>query len=238
MRSGLVSVDSDGDLNVVGRLNRLVTAPGGAHVDVNHLLFRAASPSELGWSDFDHVARDRDHVVDVLRGALEAGATGVNILLYGPPGTGKTELCKVLAGHLGVTLYSVGESDEEGGEPLRGERLQELRLAQRLLGGDRRSLLLFDEMDDLLSSAWPNFDPFGLSFAPRSRNGSSKVFMHRLLEQAPRAHSLDHERCPAPELRHPAPDDVRPGAASSDDAGQREDLDAAARAPRHRGASA
>ena len=185
VRSGLVSVDSDGDLNVVSRLNRLVTAPGGARLDVNRLLFRAASPSELGWSDFDHVARDRDHVIDVLRGALEAGATGVNILLYGPPGTGKTELCKVLAEHLGVTLYSVGESDEEGGEPLRGERLQELRLAQRLLGGDRRSLLLFDEMDDLLSGAWPDFDPFGLSFAPRSRNGGSKVFMHRLLEQAP-----------------------------------------------------
>ena len=185
VRSGLVSVDSDGDLNVVGRLNRLVTAPGGARLDVNRLLFRAASPSELRWSDFDHVARDRDHVADVLRGALEAGATGVNILLYGPPGTGKTELCKVLAEHLGMTLYSVGESDEEGGEPLRGERLQELRLAQRLLGGDRRSLLLFDEMDDLLSAAWPDFDSFGLSFTSRSRNGGSRVFMHRLLEQAP-----------------------------------------------------
>ena len=185
MRSGLVTVDSDGDLNAVGRLNRLVTAPGGARLDVNRLLFRAASPSELGWSDFDHVARDRDHVADVLRGALEAGASGVNILLYGPPGTGKTELCKVLAEYLATALYSVGESDEEGGEPLRGERLQELRLAQRLLGGDRRSLLLFDEMDDLLSGAWPDFDPFGLSFAPRSRNGGSKVFMHRLLEQAP-----------------------------------------------------
>ena len=107
------------------------------------------------------------------------------MLLYGPPGTGKTELCKVLAEHLSVTLYSVGESDEEGGEPLRGERLQELRLAQRLLGGDRRSLLLFDEMDDLLSGAWPDFEPFGLSFASHSRSRGSKVFMHRLLEQAP-----------------------------------------------------
>ena len=121
----------------------------------------------------------------MLRGALGAGAAGVNVLFYGPPGTGKTELCKVLAEHLGVTLYSIGESDDEGGEPLRGERLQELRLAQRLLGGDRHSLLLFDEMDDLLSGAWPDFDPFGLSFSPRSRNGGSKVFMHRLLEQAP-----------------------------------------------------
>ena len=185
VRSGLVTVDSDGDLNVVGRLNRLVTAPGGARLDVNRLLFRAASSSELGWSDFDHVARDRGHVADVLSGALQAGAAGVNVLLYGPPGTGKTELCKVLAEHLGAALYSVGESDEEGGEPLRGERLQELRLAQRLLGGDRHSLLLFDEMDDLLSGAWPDFDPFGLSFAPRPRNGGSKVFMHRLLEQAP-----------------------------------------------------
>ncbi len=185
VRSGLVSVDSDGDLNVVDRLNRLVTTPGGACLDVHRLLFRAASPSDLGWSDFDHVARDRDHVVDVLRGALGTGATGVNVLLYGSPGTGKTELCKVLAERLGVTLYSVGESDEEGGEPLRGERLQELRLAQRLLGGDRRSILLFDEMDDLLSGAGPDLSLFGLSLAPRPQNGGSKVFMHRLLEQAP-----------------------------------------------------
>ena len=50
-----------------------------------------------------------------------------------------------------MTLYVVGESDEEGDEPTRRERLQELRLAQRLLSGSARSVLLFDEMEDLLT---------------------------------------------------------------------------------------
>ena len=120
-----------------------------------------------------------------MKGALDSGASGVNVLLYGPPGTGKTQFCKVLAERLGVTLFSVGESDEDGNEPARGERLQELRLAQRLLAGNRRSILLFDEMEDLLCDAFPHFGFFGRSFNSRAREGNSKVFMHRLLEQAP-----------------------------------------------------
>ena len=185
VRSGLVSIDSDGDLAIVSRLHRLATVPGAASLDVNRLLLGAASPSELDWPDFDHVARDRDHIERVLKGALDTGASGVNILLYGPPGTGKTQFCKVLAERLGVALYSVGESDDEGDEPLRGERLQELRLAQRLLARNRHSLLLFDEMEDLLSDSIPDLGFFGRSFSSRLRNGGSKVFMHRLLEEAP-----------------------------------------------------
>ena len=133
VRSGLVCVDSDGDLKALDRLNRLAAAPAGSGTDVHRLLLDAAPASELEWSDFDHVARDRDHVERVNNGALASGAAGVNILLYGPPGTGKTESCKVLAGRLDVSLYSVGEFDEKGDEPVRGERLQELRLAQRQL---------------------------------------------------------------------------------------------------------
>ena len=72
-----------------------------------------------------------------------------------PRGTGKTEFCKVLAEWLDVSLCSVGESDDKGDEPVRGERLQEFRLAQRLLAEHRDSLLLFDEMVDLLSDPFP-----------------------------------------------------------------------------------
>ena len=120
-----------------------------------------------------------------MKGALKEAELGVNILLYGPPGTGKTEFCKVLAARLGVTLYSVGEADDEGAEPNRRERLQELRLSQRLLARDRRSLVLFDEMEDLLSSAAESLSFLGRPFFYGDRNDGSKVFMHRLLERAP-----------------------------------------------------
>ena len=186
VRSGLVCIDTDGDLKALERLNRLAAAaPAGAETDVHRLLLDAAPASELDWPDFDHVARDRDHVERVITGALASGAPGVNILLYGPPGTGKTEFCKVLAERLGVSLYSVGESDTGGDEPVRGERLQELRLAQRLLAGHGGSLLLFDEMEDLLADPFPGWGPFGPFSRMAQRNTGSKVFMHRLLEAAP-----------------------------------------------------
>ena len=185
VRSGLVSTDDDGDIEVVKRLNRLDTAPAADGRDVTGLLLGAASGSELEWSDFDHLGLARDHIENVIGSALRTGAGGVNVLLYGPPGTGKTEFCKVLAARLGTVLYSVGESDEDGTAPRSRERLQELRLAQRLVARDGRSLLLFDEMEDLLSKLWPGLALFGRSFAPGTRHGDSKVFMHRLLERTP-----------------------------------------------------
>ena len=185
VRSGLVSIDNDGDLAIPPRLRRLATAPDDGSIDVTRLLLDVAPPADLEWSDFNHIANDRDHVEKLLRGALGSGRPGVNVLLYGPPGTGKTEFCKVIASRLGATLYSVGEADDDGDEPARKERLQELRLAQRLIVNNDRSLLLFDEMADLLEDSFGGFGMFGpLSFS-RSRPAASKVFMHRLLEQAP-----------------------------------------------------
>ncbi len=185
VRSGLVSIDVDGDLVIPSRLCRLVTVPGGEHIDVTGLLLDVAPSAELEWTDFSHVTCDRDHVEKLLSGALSSGASGVNVLLYGPPGTGKTEFCKALAARLGVTLYSVGEADDDGDEPSRRERLQELKLAQRLIANDGRSLLMFDEMDDLLEDSFGNIGLFGSLRSSRSREAASKVFMHRLLEQAP-----------------------------------------------------
>ena len=68
--SGLVSIDDDGDVTLIDRLTRLHWLPKEAGSDVQHLLLDEASPSELRWSDFDHVADDRDHLERLLRGAL------------------------------------------------------------------------------------------------------------------------------------------------------------------------
>ena len=183
LRSGLLSIDSDGEVNLMDRLHRLAVNSGDADLDPTRLLLGAPTQSELEWSDFDHLAKDRDHVEGLLKGALRSSASGVNVLLYGPPGTGKTEFCKMLANRLGATLYSIGEADEDKKEPNRNERLNELRLAQCLVGRDRKSILLFDEMDDLLSGSRSGGLGFLFGFSPGDRHGESKVFMHRLLEQ-------------------------------------------------------
>ncbi|MCY4181282.1 MAG: AAA family ATPase [Gammaproteobacteria bacterium] len=186
VKSGLVEIDGDGDASVPRWLHKITTSQNKS-LDIRQLLLKAARPSDLQWSDFEHVAKCRDHIADLLKGALRDRAKGVNILLYGPPGTGKTEFCKVLARQLETTLYAVGESDDEGMEPTGKERQQELIFAQRLLARDGNSLLLFDEMEDLLGGGSDIASILGGMGIMRSgnRQGESKVFMHRLLEETP-----------------------------------------------------
>ena len=184
LRSGLVSFDSDNDLRLVKRLVRLGGATERADQDVTSLLLGDPVPSELKWSDFDHIGADRRHIRKIVQGALRSGACGVNILLYGPPGTGKTEFSKVLAARLGVNLFSIGESDDDGDEPSRMERLQELKMAH-LLARDRKSILLFDEMEDLLAAEDESLALLPL-FSSRTRGSEgSKVFLNRVLEKSP-----------------------------------------------------
>ena len=182
MRSGLVAIDEDGDLSVARRLIRLASVPG-KKLDLRDLLLGKPCGAELEWSDFDHLAADRDHAVTLLKGALRAREKGVNILFHGPPGTGKTQFCRTLAGKLSVPLFDVGERDERGGEPDRAQRLGDLTLAHTLLAGDRNALVLFDETVDLLPGTDLSF-LFG-GFGRRTVSGGSKLFMNRLLENAP-----------------------------------------------------
>ncbi|MCY4058073.1 MAG: AAA family ATPase [Gammaproteobacteria bacterium] len=183
IRSGLVQVEDDQDVSCVSRLHRLVSEVDD-HADVRELLLGDTRESDLEWSDFDHLAQSRDDVERMLRGALDRGVRGVNILVHGPPGTGKTEFCRVLAHRLGVNLFSIGEADECGDEPTRRERLSELTLAQSLLGDDQRAVLLFDEMEDLLCHG--GFELLLGGFRERRSQGvPSKVFMNRLLEETP-----------------------------------------------------
>ena len=181
VRSGLVIVDDDQNISSLERLRTMAWA-GGRQMDVRRLLLGATRPTELEWSDFDHLGQPRSDVENLLQGALDTGKRGVNVLIHGPPGTGKTEFCRVLARRMDVEMFSIGEADAAGGEPTRTERLGDLRLAQSLLGRDSGSLLLFDEMDDLLSQDSMSFPLFHMPRHRRPRGAMSKVFMNRLLE--------------------------------------------------------
>ena len=184
VRTGLVSICEDGDIELIGRLNRLAFATADPACDVRQLLFGTAPSGDLLWSDFDHVAEGRDHVERLVKGALQAKAVGVNVLIYGPPGTGKTQFCRTLAARLGAALHSVGEADDEGREPDRNERLRELVLLQHIFGGSRNTILLFDEMEDLLADSIHMNRPRQMEWTAHRRGSlGSKVFMNRMLEQ-------------------------------------------------------
>lgn len=180
-RSGCLSVDGDGEVLLNRRLERLATVPDKER-DVRRLLLGTCPPSDLEWSDFEHLEQARDDAAAIVQGALAKSARGVNILFHGPPGCGKTSLAKVLAVHLGASLFPVGEADESGDEPTRGERLTDLRLSQSLLGRDSKGIVFVDEADDVLGDESGGF-LLGLLGNPARRSRGSRVYLHRLLEE-------------------------------------------------------
>jgi len=166
------------DYYVPGRIRDALMPPNEGLADIERRLIGVPLRSHLTADDFDHLAKECGFMLRLLRGAATAHRRGTNILLYGPPGTGKTELCKVLAAALGCDLFAIGEADSDGDEPSRSDRVDALRLADRLAGRRARTLLLFDEMEDVLQHGdrlW--------SEGRWVRRAGSKVFFNRLLEQ-------------------------------------------------------
>jgi transitional endoplasmic reticulum ATPase len=172
--SGLLRVSRDGDLDVINQLGTLVRNAVAPKQDPFEQLLGRTIPPTLPWDAFAHLGREAEIAAALLTASVASREPGVNILLYGPPGTGKTSFAATLAARVGAGLRPITEQDRIGGEPNRHERLSGLQLAQRL-APPGETVLLFDEAEDVFIQR---------SFVDGEPVISSRVFMHRLLEQA------------------------------------------------------
>ncbi len=157
-RSAILSVDErnryafGSKVDLLSGLAEALTLEQTDLLDLFASSFCPASSGQLTLADFAHLSKDIAVLRPYLELATRSEGRGVNVLIHGVPGTGKTEFVKALADAINVQLMTV-PTETPSGQPRAGkERFESLRFAQSLLGSSGRSLLLFDEVEDVFYS--------------------------------------------------------------------------------------
>jgi len=186
IRSSLTTLDLGSKWNFdakISLLSGIADQLALDHLDQSEMFlsnFRRSGPPVLSLEDYPHLVADLQVMAVYLRRALDTGQKGVNVLLWGPPGTGKTELAKAMAGYLGAPLYEIAVEDRNGNIHKGEARLGAFALAQGVLGGDMRSLVLFDEIEDVFKAGEDREGPGGLS-----NQSGRKGWINRVLQENP-----------------------------------------------------
>lgn len=181
-RSGLLKVDRSGSHRLRSKLDLisdhfadLIYVTDTDPVGLLQGMLVPETDASLHLSDYPHITRSLDILRPYLKHAVASGRPGVNIFLHGAPGTGKSQLAKVLSAELGCQLFGVSSEDTDG-DPIDGERrLRAYRAAQCFLT-KRKSVLVFDEVEDIFNDG----DGF---FRVRSTAQRRKAWMNRALEE-------------------------------------------------------
>ena len=181
-RSGLLSIDRSGNSYLRGKLDLLSDSFAdmilGGEADPMALLRDMVSPSappQLTLADYVHIDASLTLLRPYLEQVLAGKRVGVNIFLYGAPGTGKSELARALAAALECELFDVASEDSDG-DPVLGERrLRAYRAAQSFFG-QRKAMILFDEVEDV-------FNDGDSMFGRKSTAQKRKAWLNRTLEQ-------------------------------------------------------
>jgi len=136
-----------------------------------------AKPATLDASDYPHAIEDVELLQGMLTAAMHEQEKGVNVLVYGTPGSGKTELARLLAKSIGVNLFEVKTEGEDGDPVNANRRMEGYRFCQQMLSGDKNSLILFDEVEDIFPSR--GFSFFGMEM----KSGENKGWINKALEE-------------------------------------------------------
>lgn len=140
--------------------------------------FRPSAPPRHSISEFPHLKDDLAVLYQILNRA--GPRPGVNILLYGASGTGKTEFVRALAASLDSPLFQIAHETDDTSSLEIDFRYRCYQLSQQILAKSNRSLILFDEVEDLFPDTVPAF------FGRNLRSGRYKAMTNALLESNPR----------------------------------------------------
>lgn len=182
VKSGLVTLSRDGSWDMSTKLGLLSEQFAdyivSGDIDPVSLIKDMVQPSReptLSIEDFQHIDTSLSLLKPYLESALESRRKGINIFIYGAPGTGKSELTRTLAKHLNTELFEIGSEDASGDAITGDQRLRAFRAAQSFFS-QRKSLLLFDETEDV-------FNDGEASFGFKSTAQRRKAWINRTLEE-------------------------------------------------------
>ncbi|MGJ7522709.1 AAA family ATPase [Variovorax sp. LT1P1] len=177
LSTGRSRIDLEDLLCLSGTGERLMSTPFEDEQAMARSVLTPMPASTATQLDWPHLHSQRQLLKAALSGALERRERGINVLLYGSPGTGKTAFVRDLIVELGASAFCVDETDEDGGEATRSERLASLQLSQSFVGQAGRSVIVLDEAEDIFQSDY-NHPLAGLF----QSNGGSKAWINNLLE--------------------------------------------------------
>lgn len=185
--AGILSKDGTSPEGLWGLNSDLEDVFSNRHLkieDIDNTMFPHMLKTDLDFTqDYGHLETEINRAIDIIEknqvpegGAKKAAANKkkkepVNVMFWGVAGTGKTELAISIAKQRGWNLKVIGDVDPENPqENSRQNRITSLKLASKIFRNQPKTVLLFDEMEDL--------------FKADVNAQFSKAFINRIIETA------------------------------------------------------